>query len=79
MSAWFAILSSGREGNVVLLNQGLPVSLVCPVKMSLVFAEVLTVIVCLSSRCVIPTEDVWVQCGCSAGAVRVKVVGPVGV
>lgn len=78
MSAWFAILSSGREGNVVLLNQGLPLSLVCPVKMSLVFAEVLTVIVCLSSRCVIPTEGSAV-CGCSAGAVRVKVVGPVGV
>lgn len=69
MSAWFAILSSGREGNVVLLNQGLPVPLVCSVKMSLVFAEVLTLTVCLSSTCVIPTEDsaVRVQCGCSAG------------
>lgn len=84
MSAWFAILSSGREGNVVLLNQGLPVPLVCSVKMSSVFAEVLTLTVCLSSTCVIPTEDsaVWVKtvhCGCSVGAVRVKMVGPVGV
>lgn len=79
MSAWFAILSSGREGNVVLLNQGLPVSLVCPVKMSLVFAEV-PHCYCVSELAVCDSHrrrcSVRVQC---AGAVRVQVVGPVGV
>lgn len=71
MSAWFAILSSGREGNSSS-KSGSP-SLACLFSENeLVFAEVLTITVCLSLTCVIPTEDsaVWVKtvhCGCSAG------------